>query len=67
MKKSYHTPATCLYYTDSSKNTEAKWREYATELRMEFYLEVLHVCAQPKENVLEVYAGAKFLLASKVI
>lgn len=52
---------------ESSSNTDAKWTEYATELRIEFYLEVLHVYAQPKENVIEVYAGAKFLLDAKVI
>ncbi len=67
VKKKYDTPATCLYYTDASKNTEAKWRIHAAKLRMEFYLEILHACAAPKENVLGVYAGAKFLLAAKVI
>ena len=67
VKKKYDTPATCVYYMDASKNTEAKWRTHAAELRMEFYLEILHACAAPKENVLGVYAGAKFLLAAKVI
>ena len=67
VKKKYETPANCLYYTDASKNTEAKWRIHASELRMEFYLEILHACAAPNENVLGVYAGAKFLLAAKVI
>lgn len=62
MKDLYHTPTTCLYCTVSSKNTE-----YATEPRMEFYLEVLHACAPPKENVIGVHTGAKFLLAAKVI
>ena len=66
VRKKYTTPILCQYYADASKNTEAKWRIHTTELRMEFYFELLHACAVPKENVLGIYAGAKFLLASKV-
>ena len=64
--KKYTTPLLCEYYKDASKNTEAKWRVDTTELRMEFYFQLLHACAVPKENVLGIYAGAKFMLASKV-
>jgi len=67
MKSEYRAPGeTCPYYRDSSKNTESKWRINPTELRMEFYLEILHVFAAPEENVLGIYTGGKFMLASKV-
>jgi hypothetical protein len=55
-----------VYYLDPSKNTEAKWRIEASELRMEFYLEILHAFAKREENVLGLYSGAKFMLAAKV-
>lgn len=67
VKKKYDTPAECVYYTEPARNTEAKWRVYPTELRMEFYIEILQACAAPKENVLGIHTGAKFLLAAKVI
>ena len=41
MKGVYTTPQTCVYYTDPSKNNEGKWRLRLTELRMEFYLNIL--------------------------
>jgi hypothetical protein len=64
--KKYTTPLLCEYYKDASKNTEAKWRVDTTKLCIEFYFQLLHACAVPKENVLGIYAGAKFMLASKV-
>ena len=66
IKAEYDTPASCMYYTDASKNIEAKWRIQATELRMEFYLQILQDFAMPDENVLGLYTGPKFMLASKV-
>lgn len=53
--------------TESAQNTEAKWPIYPTKLGMEFNYKILHVCASTKENVLGIHAGAKFLLATKVI
>lgn len=66
LKSKYDTPASCLYYLDASRNTEAKWRIEASELCMEFYLDILRDFAKPEENVLGIYTGAKFLLAAKV-
>lgn len=66
MKSKYDTPPNCVYYFDSSKNTEAKWRIHPAELRMEFYLQVLHAFAAPNENVLGIFSGPKFMLAAKV-
>lgn len=66
IKPKYDTPP-IGYYMESSRNTESKWRDLPSELRMEFYLEILRICAKPEENVVGIYAGAKFMLASKVI
>lgn len=66
VKKEYETPAVCQYYDEVSKNTEAKWRIHPTELRMEFYLQILQDFATPEENVVGVFCGPKFMLAAKV-
>ena len=66
MKDKYETPILNQYYWDASKNTESKWRVEASELRMEFYLDILQSFAMPEENVLGIFAGAKFTIAAKV-
>jgi hypothetical protein len=66
MKDMYRTPYTNAYYQDAARNTEAKWRIEPTELRMEFYLDILQAFARPGENVLGLFSGAKFMLAAKV-
>lgn len=66
MKSKYDTPLNCVYYLDSSKNMEAKWRIHPTKLRMEFYLEILHTFTVPNENVHDIYSGPKFMLVAKV-
>ena len=66
MKGVYTTPQTCVYYTDPFKNNEGKWRLRPTELRMEFYLNILQDFAAASENILAVFTGRKFMLAAKV-
>ena len=66
MKGIYTTPQTCVYYTDPSKNNEGKWRLRPTELRMEFYVNILQDFAAASENILAVFTGRKFMLAAKV-
>ena len=66
MKGMYTTPTTCVYYMDPSKNNEGKWRLRPTELRMEFYLNILQDFAAASENILAVFTGCKFMLAAKV-
>ena len=66
MKGIYTTPQTCVYYTDPSKNNEGKWRLQPTELKMEFYLNILQNFAAASENILVVFTGRKFMLAAKV-
>ena len=66
MKGVYTTPQLCVYYTDPSKNSEGKWRLRLTELRMEFYLNILQDFAAASENILAMFTGHKFMLAAKV-
>ena len=66
LKGRYNTPLGNSYYWDYSKNTESKWRAGPSELRMEFYLDILQAFAESEENILGIYAGAKFMLAAKV-
>ena len=66
IKGVYTTPQTCVYYTDPLKNNEGKWRLWPTELRMEFYLNILQDFAPASENILAVFTGRKFILAAKV-
>ena len=66
MKGLYTTPKTCVYYTDPSKNNESKWRLRLTELRMEFYLNILQDFVAASENIFAVFTGHKFMLAAKV-
>ena len=66
LKGRYNTSLGNSYYWDYGKNTESKWRAGPSELRMEFYLDILQAFAKSEENVLGIYAGAKFMLAAKV-
>jgi hypothetical protein len=50
------------YYTDSGKYSELKYRLSANELRMEFYLDLLHDLCRPWDSFL----GSKYLIAAKV-
>ena len=54
------------YFTDSRKYSELKYRLCASELHMEFYLDLLHDLCRPRDNFLGVYSGSKCLVATKV-
>jgi hypothetical protein len=54
------------YYTDSGKYSELKYRLSANELRMEFYLDLLHDLCCLGDSFLGVYSGSKCLVATKV-
>jgi hypothetical protein len=54
------------YYTDSGKYSELKYRLSTSELRMEFYLDLLHDLCRPGDSFLGVYSGSKCLIAAKV-
>ena len=66
VKEEYTTPVTSLYYKEVHRNSEAKWRIDAKELRMEFYFKILRDFLTLEESVLGICTGPKFMLASKV-
>ena len=64
-KRDYKTTSV-PFYVDYRFNSEHKYRVYRTELRMEFYIELLQSFTVSGDNVLSVYAGSKFLIACTV-
>jgi hypothetical protein len=65
IRSEYHAPD-IPYYTDSGKYSELKYRLSSSELRMEFYLDLLHNLCRPGDSFLGVYSGSKCLVAAKV-
>jgi len=65
VKKGYGTFDN-IFYTALRFNTEAKLRVHQSKLKMEFYIDILQSFALKRENVLSMYSGSKFLLATKV-
>jgi hypothetical protein len=54
------------YYIDNGKYSELKYRLSASELHMEFYLDLLHDLCRPGDSFLGLYSGSKCLDAAKV-
>ena len=65
VRTEYWTPD-IPYYMMAALNNEAKWREYTTELRMEFYIDILQCFAVADKNVVGILVRTKFALASSV-
>jgi len=65
LKKSYSMEE-IPYYREFQKNTEAKYRIHPSELRMGFYINLLESFFVLGENVIGVYMGSKFMIATKV-
>ena len=66
IKPEYVAP-NIAYYNDPRENHESKFRSRSSELRMEFYLDIIQNFASPGENFFGVYTGAKCMLAAKVV
>jgi len=54
------------FYMEIWFNIKAKLRVHYNKLRMEFYIDILQINTMKGENVLSMYWGSKFMLASKV-
>jgi hypothetical protein len=61
----YRTPD-ISYYLEARKYQELKYRLSLSELRMEFYLDLLYDFCRPGDRFLGVYTGSKCLAAAKV-
>lgn len=64
--KSFYQALDIPYYISPKKFDECKWRISDSELRMEFYFEILNVFTEPGDAVLGVLTGTKFMLACQV-
>lgn len=65
--KQCYTAVDTSYYTERNKYLEACFSVHGSELRMEFYLELIKEFCKPQEKVFGVFSGSKFILANKVI
>jgi hypothetical protein len=54
------------YYLETGKYQELKYRLSSSELRMEFYLDLLFDFCRPGDRFLGIYSGSKCLVAAKV-
>lgn len=54
------------YYLDTGHYNETKWMAKESELRMEFYLELLKTYCKKGDSVLGIFSGSKFMVASLV-
>jgi hypothetical protein len=54
------------YYVEAGKYQEMKYRLCASELCMEFYLDLLFDLFRPGERILGVFTGLKCLVATQV-
>jgi hypothetical protein len=54
------------YYVEAEKYQEMKYRLCASELHMEFYLDLFFDLCRPGERLLGVFMGLKCLVATKV-
>jgi hypothetical protein len=64
---SEYVAANVPYYTENEKYLEMKYRLTASELHMEFYLDMFQDLYKQGDSFLGVYTGSKCLVAAKVI
>jgi hypothetical protein len=55
-----------LYYVEAGKYQEMKYRLCASELHMEFYLDLLFDLCRPGDRLLGIFMGSKCLVATHV-
>ena len=54
------------YYSEVERYNEVKNRVEPSELRMEFYLEIMKLFCRARENFVGIHCSSKCLLAAKV-
>jgi hypothetical protein len=54
------------YYVEARKYQEMKYRLCTSELRMEFYLDLIFDLCRPGERILGAFMGSKYLVATQV-
>ena len=66
MKAKFSIPSDVPYYSEVGRYNKVKYRVEPSELRMEFYLEVMKLFYRDGENFVGILYGLKCLLAAKV-
>ena len=66
VRKEFTVPVDVPYYSDVGHYIEVKYRIYASELRMEFYCQLLQFFCRAGETIIGIHCGGKFMLATKV-
>ena len=66
VRKEFTVPVDIPYYSDVGRYMEVKYRIYASELRMEFYFQLLQFFCRAGETIIGIHCGGKFMLAAKV-
>ena len=66
VRKEFTVPLDVPYYSDVGRYMEVKYRIYASELRMEFYFQLLQFFCRAGETIIGIHCGGKFMLAAKV-
>ena len=61
----FKAPNTCVY-TKPRKYQELKYRDQPSELRMEFYLQLLDLFCCPGDTIYSVFSGTEILCARLV-
>jgi hypothetical protein len=61
-----NSPNRLAYYVEAGKYQEMKYRLCASELRMEFYLDLLFDLYRPGDRLFGIFTGSKCLVATKV-
>jgi hypothetical protein len=55
-----------MYYLEARKYQELKFRLRSSELRMEFYMDLLYELCRPGDRFLGIYTELKYLEVAKV-
>ena len=66
VKAEFAVPSDVPYYSEVGRYNEVKYQVEPSELRMEFYLEIMKLFCRAGENFVNIHCGSKCLLAAKV-
>ena len=66
MKAEFAVPSDVPYYLEVGRYNEVKYYVEPSELRMEFYLEIMKLFCRVGENFVGIHYGSKCLLVAKV-
>ena len=66
VKAEFAVPSDVPYYSEVGRYNEVKYQVKPSELKMEFYLEIMKLFCRVGEDFVNIYCSSKCLLAAKV-